>query len=295
MAAVFDEAEIQNDPPVKKKTRGRYLFWVMLVVIVFNTLSIVNEGYIGVLTRVGEAWKQLEPGLHLKFPFIESVKYLETRTRMVENDYQILSQEKMGLEVNIVANWHLPVSLATTFYQKYGTPEQFEKRVFLPLLQSMTRTVSARYSVEELLAKQDEIGSLIAKDIVDYIQPLATLESVRIKNIRLPETYKKRIEEKLARGKELEAEQLLLEKAKLKAQADYEIVEIKANAQIKQAEADAKIMLIRSEAKTLSITEVISAIKDSRTYIQYEKIQKWDGRLYSAIGNEKKMFDSIEK
>ncbi len=136
----------------------------------------------------------------------------------------------------------------------------------MPLLQSMTRTVSSRYSVEDLLAKQDEIGSLIAKDIADRIQPFAILESVRVKNITLPETYKKRIEEKLAREKELEAEQLLLEKAKLKAQVDYEIAQIKSNAQIKQAEADAKIILIRNEAKTLSITEVISAIKDSRTY-----------------------------
>ncbi len=294
MAAVFDEAEIQDEPtPVKKKNRGRYLLWGMPVVIIFSALSIVNEGHVGVLTRVGEAWRQLEPGLHLKLPFVESVEHLETRTRMVENDYQILSQEKMGLEVSIVANWHLPASLATTFYQQYGTPKQFEKRVFLPLLQSTTRTVSSRYSVEDLLAKQDEIGSLIAKNIADRIRPLAVLERVRVKNITLPETYKKRIEEKLAREKELEAEQLLLEKAKLKAQADYEIVEIKANAQIKQAEADAKIMLIRNEAKTLSITEVISAIKDSRTYIQYEKIQKWDGRLYGA--SQKKMFDSIEK
>jgi len=108
MAAVFDETEIQDEStPVKKKNRGRYLFWGALIVIIFSALSIVNEGHVGVLTRVGEAWRQLEPGLHLKFPFIESVEHLETRTRMVENDYQILSQEKMGLEVSIVANWHL--------------------------------------------------------------------------------------------------------------------------------------------------------------------------------------------
>jgi len=297
MAVVFDEAEIKHEPtPEKKSKTGRFLLWGVILVIIFNALSIVNEGYIGVLNRVGEAWKQLEPGLHLKIPFIESVEQMETRTRLVEQSYQILSAEKMGLELSMVANWHLPPSLATKFYQRYGTPEKFEKRVFLPLLQSTTQIISSHYSVEDLLAKQEEIGSLIAKKITKSLHsPFAIVESVRVKNITLPETYKKRVEEKLAQAKALEAEQLVLEKSKLKAQTDYEIAEMKANSRVKQAEAEAKIMLIRNEAKTISITEVISAIKDSRTYIQYEKIQKWDGKLYNSSDNPEKAFHSIEK
>jgi len=292
-----------NEKPstAKKKGKIRWLkwgFWFVLIITALNTMSIVEEGHIGIQQRVGEAWAQLNPGLHLKIPFVESVQAMDIRSRMIEQEYQMLTKERMGVSITLVANWHLLKPKAIAFYQHYGTPKDFEEKILIPFLQSASNQTIANYSIEALLSKQSEIGYLIAENITQSIQPAlvtAALDKIHIKKITLPEGYQQRVEEKLVRQKELEAEQLKLDKEKLTAQSAYHIAEIKADATIKQAEADAKIARIQGKAKAEVIEQIIKAINDNRNYIQYEKILKWDGKLYNSTGSAEKAFRTLEK
>jgi 3-keto-L-gulonate-6-phosphate decarboxylase len=111
----------------------------------------------------------------------------------------------------------------------------------------------------------------------------------------LPKAYQQGLEDKLEQQQVLETEKLKASKDKIKAQADSDIADIKANVLIKQSEANAKAMLIKGEAKATVIKKIISSMQESKNYIQYEKIQKWDGKLPNSAINPNDIFKSVEK
>lgn len=152
------------------------------------------------------------------------------------------------VKLQLTANWHLPASSSAAFYQKHGNSKQYEQRILIPLLNSATHGLISQYKTSELLAKREVISGLISNaiDKISHFAP-ARLDSVQIEKFILPESYQKGIEEKLLQQQVLETEQLKASKEKIKAQAEYDIAEIKANALIKQSEASAEAMLIKGK------------------------------------------------
>ena len=263
---------------------------------IFNAFNVIQEGFVGISKRLGKIQTVLSPGLHLKIPFIDSVEPLETRVRMISYESQATNADQIEVKLRLIANWHLPASSAAAFYQKHGNSKQYEQRVLIPLLNSSSHGLISQFTTSELLGKRDVISGLISNaiDKTSHFAP-ARLDSVQIEKFILPTSYQKGIEEKLTQQQILETEQLKASKDKIKAQADYDIAEIKASALIKQSEASAKAMLIKGEAKAKVIKQIINAIKENRNYVQYEKIQKWDGKLSSSTTNPNTIFKSVEK
>ena len=61
-----------------------------IIVAGIGSVYTVNEGHIGIVKRFSEAKEQVNPGLHFKVPFIDSVEEIEVRTRK--------NEEKNGFE-----------------------------------------------------------------------------------------------------------------------------------------------------------------------------------------------------
>lgn len=62
------------------------------IVALFGTVYTVEEGHIGIVKRFNEAKSQVNPGLHFKIPFIDSVESIEVRTR--KNEEKMSSSTK---------------------------------------------------------------------------------------------------------------------------------------------------------------------------------------------------------
>jgi regulator of protease activity HflC (stomatin/prohibitin superfamily) len=283
----------------KNKKRGRLMswsFWIIFFIVFFNAFNIIQEGFIGISTRLGKAQAMLPPGFHAKIPFIDSVELIETRVRVLEQETQATNADQIEIKLKLTANWHLPPSTVAIFHQKYGTSTQYEQRILIPLLTSVTHGLISQYTTRELLTKRNVINQLISTAIFNHSQIApAILDNVQIEKFILPASYQEGLEKKLTQEQVLEAEKIKASKGKIKAQADAEIAEIKANAFIKQAKAEAKAMLIKGEAKAAVIKKIIGVIQENKNYIQYEKIQKWDGKLSNSTDNPNSIFKSIEK
>jgi regulator of protease activity HflC (stomatin/prohibitin superfamily) len=293
-----NHTKVSEKPKRKKKSKRLFswFFWMVFAVVFFSAFNIIQEGFVGISQRLGKMQAVLSPGFHAKLPFIDSVELLETRIRIVELESQATNADHIEVKLKLTANWHLPASSATIFYKKQGNVKQYEERVLIPLLRSVSHGLISQYTTSELLDKRSVINELMSTAIFNSSQLMpAILDSVQIEKFSLPESYQKGLEKKLTEEQVLEAEQLKASKGKIKAQADSDIAEIKANALIKQAEATAQAMLIKGEAKATVIKKIISAIKENRQYVEYEKIQKWDGRLSSSNANLNEIFKSVEK
>jgi regulator of protease activity HflC (stomatin/prohibitin superfamily) len=70
------------------------IFAVVSLILLMGSIYTVNEGHIGIVKRFSEAKEQVNPGLHFKVPFIDSVEEIEVRTRKNEEKWHPVRKNK---------------------------------------------------------------------------------------------------------------------------------------------------------------------------------------------------------
>ena len=76
-----------NDSKPEGKKYGKFVIIAiiifLLIVVLFNSFSIVNEGYIGVKYRFGAITRaDMTAGLNMHIPFIEEIVQVDTREQV---------------------------------------------------------------------------------------------------------------------------------------------------------------------------------------------------------------------
>ncbi|XOD69978.1 MAG: protease modulator HflC [Sodalis sp. (in: enterobacteria)] len=96
--------------------RKPLIFIVMIVfVLLYGSLFVVQEGQRGIVLRFGKVLRDLDkkpwiydPGLHIKIPFIETVKNLDVRIQTMENQAdRFVTMEKKDLIVDSYIKWRI--------------------------------------------------------------------------------------------------------------------------------------------------------------------------------------------
>lgn len=86
----------------------------------FNSVFVINEGTVGIVTRFGKVLRNGEdsavtPGLHFKIPFIDKVKVLDARIQTLSaRADRFVTAEKKDLIIDSYVKWK--ISDAATFY-----------------------------------------------------------------------------------------------------------------------------------------------------------------------------------
>ena len=225
---------------------GRVLLTVLvLLAVVFSSISIVPETQQGVVTRLGkpvrivnnfetgEKFGERGAGLNAKIPFIESIVWIDKRVRDLDMDVQqVLSTDQRRLEVDAFARYRVVDPL------RMFIAARSEDRVELalrPILGSQLRNELGKRPFASLLSPEREgamenvrvglnrIASQYGVEIVD----------VRIKKADLPDGAP--LDSLFARmrsAREQEARSIRAEGAKraqiLRAEADAEAARIYA-------------------------------------------------------------------
>ena len=134
------------------------LVLIVILVVLYASLFVVTEGQRGIVLRVGKVLRDDEnkplvyaPGLHLKIPFIESVKMLDARIQTMDNQAdRFVTKEKKDLIVDSYIKWR--ISDFSRYYLATGGGDVSQAEVLLK------RKFSDRL--------RSEIGRLDIKDIV---------------------------------------------------------------------------------------------------------------------------------
>lgn len=131
---------------------------IVVLVVLYASLFVVQEGERGIVLRFGKVVRDDEnkplvyaPGLHLKVPFIESVKFLDARIQTMDNQAdRFVTKEKKDLIVDSYIKWR--ISDFSRYYLATGGGDVSQAEVLLK------RKFSDRL--------RSEIGRLDVKDIV---------------------------------------------------------------------------------------------------------------------------------
>jgi len=248
----MSELKIKTPNPFKHLSKVAIIFPIILAIwLVFYT---IDEGHVGIVKRFGEATQQVNPGLHFKLPFADTVEELEIRTRKNSEKLKASTFEQMPVGAEVSVNWTVIRPEAFQLYKNYGGLDQFENRILDPRLRSAAKDAIARFKAEQIVQNRGLVIQKIEETLLATMKDFPVkLDSVQIENLVLPQKYLQSIETKQTEKNLAQAEKHRLERQKLEAQRDVNTAEAARDSDKARADGSAYATLTNARAEAEAI------------------------------------------
>lgn len=257
---------------------------LIVAIGLYSSIYTVNEGHIGIVKRFSEAKEQVNPGLHFKVPFVDSVEEIEVRTRKNEEKMASSTKEQMPVTISVSVNWTVDKAAALELFRQYGGLKQFENRILDPRFRSATKDVIPQFDAEKLIQDRATAIQAIEANLIEEMKDFpVTVDNIQIENIKLPSKYLTSIETKQTEKNLAAAEEHKLARQNLEAQRDVNTAKAKADGIKLIAIAEAESIKIKGLAEAEAIKAKAEALENNPLIIKLTEAQNWDGKLPSTI------------
>jgi prohibitin 2 len=93
-------------------------------------------------------------GLHFKIPFVSTVIKTNIQTQKFESDADSASKDLQSITTRIAVNGRIDEKAVRTIYKELGGDVMVENKVVNPSVQEAVKSVTAKYTAEELITKR---------------------------------------------------------------------------------------------------------------------------------------------
>jgi membrane protease subunit HflC len=211
---------------------------VILLIVGYASIFTVYQTRQAIVVRLGEPVAVItQPGLHFKWPFIESVIHIDKRILDLENPAQeVIASDQKRLVVDAFARYKIVQPLR--FYQTVGSVEGANSRLST-LLNSALRRVLGENTLTAVV--RDDRAALMAK-VREQLEQEAQafgidIVDVRIRRADLPEQNSLAVYQRMQTERQREA-------AEFRAMGSQRAQEIRA-----RADRDVTVLLAEAQAK----------------------------------------------
>lgn len=252
-----------------RKISSFFILIAFFLIIFFNIFVSIPEGYRGVKTTFGKASDiSYEPGLQVKFPFVQKIVKMPVQTLKYSNSEASASKDLQTVTTEITLNYRVSPESIPELYSTVGV--LYQDKIIRPLMSEVVKSVTAGYTAEQLISLRPEVKEKITFQLQEKLSNRNLLvEEITITNFEFSESFNAAIEAKQ-----------VAEQDALKAERDLQRIEIEAEQKIALAKAEAESIRIQSEA--------LSASKD---VLELRVIEKWDGVLPVVTGGATPLVD----
>ena len=271
---------------VTKASVGIAVFFVLFVFL--SSVFTIGQGQQGIVLRLGRLVQDpgtgktriLQPGLHMKLPFIESVRFLDTRLQTVDiKSSRIVTKEKKDVMVDYYVKWRIH-DLAR-YYKSTGGNELKAKTLLEQQLNTSLRAEFGRRTISDLVSsvRDDVMETLRSKAERQASELGIHVVDVRIKGIELPENTSNAIYQRM--------------RADMQKIANRHRADGNAEAEAIQAGADAEVTILLAKAR--SAGKMLRAKGDARAskiYAEAFSKNKDFFVLYRSLQAYKSSFNS---
>ena len=254
---------------LKNKKKLIFALIVAAVVIALGAFSVVvvPAGHTGVQVTLGAVGGDvLQEGMHFKVPFVTNIVVMDNRVLKTEVECSSASKDLQTVSSTIALNYRVGRENSATIYNNDGT--NFEANIVNPAIQECVKSVTAKYTAEELITERQRVGDQMKEALREKITPYGLdIEVFNIISFEFSEEFNAAIE----------AKQTAQQNA-LKAEQDLARIKVEAEQKVEQARAEAEAYRLKNE----QITDQT---------LMMEWISKWDGKLPAVAGEGGYMFD----
>lgn len=181
---------------------------VVLAIVLWNSFYIVSQTERAVMLRFGRIVEpDVKPGLHLKIPYVNSVRKFDARLMTLDTaTARFLTLEKKALMVDSYAKWR--VDDAERFYTATSGVKQIADERLARRLEAALRDQFGKRTLHESVSGQrDELMALVTNSLNRDAQRELGIEvvDVRVKGIDLPREVNRSVFERMSSEREREA------------------------------------------------------------------------------------------
>jgi membrane protease subunit HflC len=235
------------------------IFFLVVLVGAGNTLFVVSEFERGITLRFGQLIEaDIEPGLHVKVPFLDDVRRFDARILTVDaQPASFFTVEKKRLIVDSYAKWKI-ANVETYYKATNGVERTAENRLAKRINDGLRNQFGTRTLREVVSGERDLLMKNITQELNSSVRDELGIEivDIRVKRIDLPQEVSSQVFRRMTAERDKEAQELRStgkEKAeKIRASADrertIELANAYRDAEELRGEGDAKAASIYAEA-----------------------------------------------
>lgn len=197
---------------------GGVLVFILILALLDSTAT-VNSGYVGITTTFGKVTGEMQPGVHFKLPFVESVTPMNVQVQKDQTDETAATSDIQDVTTTVALNYHLDHSQVDNVYVNL-TPS-YQNNYISPIISEAVKASAAQFTAEQLLTERPQVTNDIENELVAKLQPHGiVVDQFSIINFQFSATFSAAIEQKQAAQQAAQQAQYDLQKAQLTAQAN---------------------------------------------------------------------------
>lgn len=246
---------------------------IVIFIAFFNPIAIVGVGERGVKVTLGKVSPtSYTEGVHFVTPFISSIKNMDVKTQKNNKETSVYTKDIQQARITYVLNYNLQPENAHRMYREVGS--NYLETVVNPVVEGTIKDVIGKWNAQDLVANREKATQEILVKLQSHLtQRYVNVTDFQMTAIAYSGTFEKAIESKVT------AEQEAL-------RAKNKTVQI-------QEEAKQKLISAEAEAKSMSIRA--HALSQNKALVEYEAVQKWDGKLPEYLMGNSIPFISLNK
>jgi prohibitin 2 len=248
---------------------------LLIAFFIFKPFVIVPSGHRGVAMTFGKAADvPLGEGLHFVVPLVQRVYRMPVMIERSETESEAASRDLQRVTTTVVLNFHIDPQQVVNAYRDLGEFENIEPRIIDPAVQEAMKSVTARYTAEQLVTMRPKVAEEMRGALLERMQRHGLLiDEFSITNFHFSPSFDAAIEAKT-----------VAEQQKLKAERDLERIRVEAEQRIAQARAEAESAKLNAEAQAVALKAQREAVTPElielrRVEAQLRAIEKWNGVL----------------
>ena len=217
----------------------------------------VDEGYRGIKTEWGKViGEPLPPGIYFYNPVSNSVFEMEVREQKLESETACFTKDTQSVVVRYAVTYYPQQDMIGKIYSQFGL--DWSSKIISPSVIGSIKDSIGQYIADDLVSKREAVKLAAQNEITSALATRNIIVTrLDIINLDFDDAYEKAVEAKV----------VAIQKAQ---EAKNKTVEIEEQAKqtVKAAQAEAESMRIRANALT-----------QNKSLVEYEAVQKWDGKL----------------
>jgi regulator of protease activity HflC (stomatin/prohibitin superfamily) len=256
------------------KQTGRYILWAVLAVLAlivfFSSFYTIRSTERGVLATFGKMNDQVvEDGLHLKIPFIQTIKKVNVQQKKFDGKENSYTRDVQTSEVEYTINYDLVRENVSRLMKNVG--DDYHNRIVVPFVRSAMKQSFGNFAATEIVENRDAVRREIELTLRRTLDSnYFTNIQFQLVNIDFDDEFENAIKDKQV------AEQNALKAKNVTIQVEEQAKQTKI-----KAEADAEAMRIKA-----------NALERNPKLVNYEAVQKWDGKMPQyMLGNSVPFID----
>lgn len=226
-------------------------------IVMCNPFVMVGPGERGIKIRLGEVQQECYgEGLHLIFPFIQKFRTMDVKTQKNTLTTSVYTKDIQQARITYVINYNVQPDRVNKLFQEVGL--DYVSKILTPVVEGTIKDIIGKWNAQDLIANREKAtGEILIKLQKSLADNYINVTDFQMTEINYSSVFEKAIESKVTAEQEA-----------LRAKNKTVQVQEEARQRVIAAEAEAKSMAIRAQA-----------LNQNKSLVQYEAVQKWDGKM----------------